>query len=334
MRMLPGVLVPFVLAAAAVAADVGDKATELEIAAWIQGDPVVMEQCVGKKIVVLEFWSTWCEPCKKAIPRITRLAEKYKGKDVEFVAISDEPVDDVKAFMKDGKIKYRVACDKDHNTTGAYMRGNKPLKHAPLAVIVDKAGNVVWQGEANSSFEHNLERAVAGKLDAEKAKAIGEMERTVDESLVTKMYDQAASDADKLLEADPANDKGILAKLKLAEKLKDVAMQKTFLDKTLPLIDADASALNVVAWQLATAENPLMRQPAVALKAAKRAVELSESGEAAILDTLARIQSDCGLLDQAIETQKKAVALDDKDEDMKATLDYYERCAEARKSAK
>jgi peroxiredoxin len=334
MRMFPGVFVPLVLAAAAVAADVGDKAPELDIATWVQGDPVVMEQCVGKKFVVLEFWSSWCDACKKQIPRITRLSEKYKDKGVEFVAISDEPVDDVKTFMKDGKIKYRVACDKDHNTTGEYMRGNKPLKHQPFAVLVDKTGNVVWQGEANSQLDRNLERAIAGKLDAAKAKSIGEMERTVDESLVTKMYEQAATDADKLLEADPGNDKGVLAKLKLAEKLKDVSMQKEFLDKTLPLIDGDASALNVVAWQLATAENPLMRQPAVALKAAKRAVELSDSGEAAILDTLARVQSDCGMLDQAIETQKKAVALDEKDEDMKAKLDYYQRCADARKSAK
>jgi thiol-disulfide isomerase/thioredoxin len=334
MRMSVAVLVPFVLAAAAIAADVGEKATELEVSAWIQGDPVVMEQCVGKKIVVLEFWATWCDPCKKAIPRIARLAEKYKGKDVEFVAISDEPVDDVKAFMKDGKIKYRVACDKDHNTTGAYMRGNKTLKHAPLAVIVDKKGDIAWQGEANSSLDRVLERAVAGKLDAEKAKSIGEMERTVDESLVTKYYEQAAADADKLLEADPGNDKGLTAKLKLAEKLKDVAMQKEFLDKTMPLIDGDAAALNVVAWQLATAENPLMRQPAVALKAAKRAVDLSESSEAAILDTLALLQSQCGMLDQAIETQKKALALDEKDEDMKAKVEYYQRCAEAKKSAK
>jgi tetratricopeptide (TPR) repeat protein len=111
-------------------------------------------------------------------------------------------------------------------------------------------------------------------------------------------------------------------------------MQKEFLDKTMPLIDGDAAALNVVAWMLATVENPLLRQPVVALKAAKRAVDLSESSEAAILDTLARVQSDCGLLDQAVESEKKALALDDTDENIKATYEYYQRCAEARKSAK
>jgi peroxiredoxin len=334
MRLIPGFVACLALAASAAASDVGDKAPEVEASEWLQGEPLVLEQCVGKKVVVLEFWASWCDVCKKAIPRITRLAEKYKDKDLEVVSVCDEPAEELKAFVKSGKVKYRVALDKDRNTYGSYMRGNKPAKHAPFAVVVDKSGVVTWQGEANSSLDRVVERVVAGKFDAAKAKEIGEMERTVGDSLDTKAFEQAASDADKLLEADPGNEKGLLAKMKLIEKLKDVAEQKAFLDKTLPVIDGDAAALNLVAWTLATCENAALRQPAVALKAAKRAVELSESSEAAILDTLARVQSDCGMLEQAIETQKKAVALDETDEAIKATLEYYVRCVEARKSAK
>lgn len=75
------------------------------------------------------------------------------------------------------------------------------------------------------------------------------------------------------------------------------------------------------------------RDPAAALKAAKRAVELSGGKESAPTDTLARAYFEAGMLDQAIETQKKACSLDDKDEDLKKTLAYYTACAEVRKQA-
>ncbi len=333
MRSVSGTLACLVLATAALASDVGDKASEIDVATWVQGDPVTLAQCAGKKAVVLEFWASWCDPCKNAIPRLSRLAEKYKD-SVEIVGLSDEAPDVLKAFLKDGKVKYHVASDTDKNTIGPYMRGNRQNKHAPFAVLVDKSGVVTWQGEVTSTLDRVLARVVAGKFDAEKAKAISEMERTVDDSLDTKAWDQAAGDSDKLLEADPANEKGLTAKLKKIEADKDAPALKTFLEKTMPVIDDDAAALNLVAWTLATTPNSALRRPDVAMKAAKRAVELSESHEAAILDTLARVQSQCGLLDQAIETQKKAVAADPSDEGIKATLEFYERCAEARKAAK
>jgi len=333
MRSISGVLASVVLAAAALASDVGDKAPDIDVT-FLQGDPIAIDQCAGKKIVVLEFWATWCDACKKAIPRVARLAEKYKAKDVEVVAVSDETPDEVKAFLKDGKVKYRVACDKDRNTFGSYLRGNKPTKHAPFAVVVDKTGVVTWQGPVGSSLERVVGQIVDGKFDAEKAKKLAEMERTVADGIDTKSYDQAAGDADPLLEADPGNEVGLNAKFKKFEHDKDGAACKAFAEKRIPLIWDDANALNVVGWNLATVQNMALRFPDLALKSAKRSVELSEWSESMYIDTLARAQFECAMLDQAIETQKKAVALDEKDEEMKAALDFYVRCADARKSAK
>jgi thiol-disulfide isomerase/thioredoxin len=49
------------------------------------------------KIVVLNFWATWCEPCQDELPRLSRLAQSYAGKNVEFIAVS---IDDAKDRAK------------------------------------------------------------------------------------------------------------------------------------------------------------------------------------------------------------------------------------------
>src|SRR2546426_245088 len=58
--------------------NITDPAPELKVAKWIKGEPVARLAPGG--IYVIEFWATWCGPCKQAIPHITELAEKYRGK--------------------------------------------------------------------------------------------------------------------------------------------------------------------------------------------------------------------------------------------------------------
>ena len=320
-------------AAPALALDVGEKAPDLDVSEWFGGEPVVLADVVGKKVVVIEFWATFCEPCKKAIPRLSRLRAKHAAAGLEIVTISDEKPDVIKAFLKDANIKYHVACDELRNTFGPYMKGVRNSGHAPYAYVLDKTGSVAWRGTPSTSMDRIVERVLAGKLDAEKAKVTAELQTIVSDSYDHKDFAEAAADADKLLEADPANEKGILAKLRNFAATKEPAKSKEFVEKLLPLIDDDFVALNLVAWELATADNLAMRQPGPALKAARRAVELSEGKEAAVLDTLARAQFETGMIEQAIETATKAAAAEGADDTIKAALEYYKACAEARQPA-
>ena len=50
---------------------VGDKAPPLSISDWVKGAPVDFAKDIGKKIYVVEFWATWCPPCKASVPRLT-----------------------------------------------------------------------------------------------------------------------------------------------------------------------------------------------------------------------------------------------------------------------
>jgi peroxiredoxin len=336
MRVGRSVLAAAVLVAATTAAwavDVGDKAPDLDVASWVQGEPVTLEQLAGKKAVLLEFCSSTSEPCKKALPKLAKLAEKDRDA-LEVIVVSDESAELLKAFAESGKFTGRVACDSERNTSGPYLQGSRGK--LPYAVVLDKTGAVVWKGEPGTTLPRVVQRVVAGTLDGEKAKKIAELQTTVDEGVMLKNFGQASADADKLLEADPSNEKGITAKLRYLQNEKESAKAKAFVEQILPRIDDAPGALNLVAWELATHENLAMRHPALALRAARRAVEKSEGADGAILDTLARAQHECGLDEQAIETQTKAVAVPDTDEKelekMKAALAYYVACAEAKKS--
>src|ERR1044071_8796476 len=92
------------------AADLGEAAAPLEISEWVKGGPVDLAAVKGKKVVVVEFWATWCGPCRVSIPHLTEMQKKFAKRDVLFVGISDEDSAKVKTFV-DGmgeKMDYTV----------------------------------------------------------------------------------------------------------------------------------------------------------------------------------------------------------------------------------
>ena len=153
----------------ATAAELGDAAAPLQIAEWIKGKPVDLSTTKGKQIVVVEFWATWCGPCRTSIPHLTELQKKFK--DVVFVGISDEDAPTVKKFVaKMGdKMDYTVAIDTDRKTSAGYMAAFG-IGGIPHAFIVDKDGRTVWQGHPMDGLEEALTEVVAGKFDLAKVK--------------------------------------------------------------------------------------------------------------------------------------------------------------------
>src|SRR6188474_3333423 len=83
--------------AALSAAELGETAAPLEISEWVKGDAIDLATAKGKKVLVVEFWATWCGPCRTSIPHLTEMQKKFK--DVVFIGVSDEDAATVKKFV-------------------------------------------------------------------------------------------------------------------------------------------------------------------------------------------------------------------------------------------
>lgn len=110
------------------------KAPELVVEQWLTQEPEL-----EGKFVLIDFWATWCGPCRKGIPELNKFSKKFKD-DLVVIGISDEPESKVKR-MRSPKIEYFSAIDSQKRLNTAYQ-----VKGIPHCVIIDPDGIVVWEG--------------------------------------------------------------------------------------------------------------------------------------------------------------------------------------------
>lgn len=104
------------------------------------------------KAYVLEFWATWCPPCRTSIPHLNELYKKHKAKGLEIIGVTKEDRQTVRNFEKNIPIEYTVA----HDTYGK-LNDDFQIRGIPHAMIVDKSGKIVWEGHPMSLPESQLE---------------------------------------------------------------------------------------------------------------------------------------------------------------------------------
>ncbi len=158
----------------AVTLKVGDPAPALAQGKYVQGQPVAAFE--KGKVYVVEFWSTWCGPCRAVIPHVNNLQEKYKDKGLVVIGQNvwqrGENVEkDVTDFVKQmgADMGYRVALDRDGTMAETWMRA-AGRGGIPCAFVVDKDGKVAWIGHPMSGLDEVAERLLAGTFDIEKEK--------------------------------------------------------------------------------------------------------------------------------------------------------------------
>ncbi len=114
------------------------KVSDFEIT-LIDGSKFRYEENKGK-IIVLNFWATWCGPCKIEIPELNELVEKFKdNKDVIFLAITDEDEKTLQNFLKKQEFLYEKAIK------GSEVRRKFKVNAFPTHFIVDKKGRIVFK---------------------------------------------------------------------------------------------------------------------------------------------------------------------------------------------
>jgi thiol-disulfide isomerase/thioredoxin len=331
---------------------VGDPAPKLEVKSFVKGDPVANLE--PGKFYVVEFWATWCGPCRATIPHLTELQKKHP--DVNFIGVSvwEQDQAGVKPFVEKmgDKMSYRVAMDavpeKGKGMDGAMAKNW--MKAAgqdgiPTAFIVNKDDRIAWIGHP-AQMDEPLERVVTGSWDlkvaiAEHKKAMEEREKMtkVQSKLVQAMR---ANDPKKLIAvideigSEIPGMEAMLGSMKFGALLKLGDTEKALeLGKhlTQKVFGDNHDSYNNLAW---TIVNPALKEkhtPKVlefAVETAKRGDELAKGKDPAVADTLAKAYFDSGQKTKALETQERAVKLAkgtqfEHDKEMQSRLEQYRK---------
>lgn len=335
----------------------GNPAPKLPVAKWVKGNPV--QQFEKGKVYVVEFWATWCGPCRQTIPHLTKLAQKYQDK-VTIIGVSIwERVDKnnptahirtVERFVEGmgDKMDYIVAVDTaDGAVAKAWMEAAQQ-RGVPTAFVVDQQGRVVWMGHPMDRLDEVLDAVLAGnfdwKADAERRKREREQMEALQKDFAefTQLMQQRKhADALQKLDTMIAQYPDYLTlKLIRFETLLRVDEKQAY-PYALQLAQNDfkdnAQVLNQIAWMMVDDDTkPALQSPdyQAAITIARRAAELTKEQDASILDTLAYAYFKHGDLQNALKYQKMAVDLIEKDATMEEAMkkeirDRYERFKKA-----
>ncbi len=140
----------------------GDKAPEIAASTWfnVKGNPSLASLAKGSKAVVVEFWATWCPPCRRSIPHLDKLNKELSKKGIKIVGLSNEDPNDpkvqgfIKKMIKGGKMSYIVGFGS--NTGRSYGVRGIPT----AAIVID--GKIDWIGHPlDPAFEARL-KEIAG----------------------------------------------------------------------------------------------------------------------------------------------------------------------------
>ncbi len=342
-------LAALVLGVAAAAQAVGSlslgaSAPALNVATWVKGKPI--KGFEKGKVYVVEFWATWCGPCKQSIPHLTELAKKYNGK-ATFTGVSvwekNAPkgeyktyTEKVQAFVKDwgAKMDYNVAADDEKGIMADTWMKAAEQNGIPTAFVIDKDGKIAWIGHPMGDLDRVVGEVVDGSynLQAEMkkqadAKAASEAMMSKVKPFLTlmnaKKYPEAVEAMDKAFAEDEQLERGYGAAKFFALCQYDGAKASAYgKHLALDIYNGDPGGVNSVAWPLVDDAKPVKGADV------KVAIEIGEVGmsklkdgdpqAAFLIDTVAYAYFKDGQIDKAIALQEKALKAADATKDFDA----------------
>jgi peroxiredoxin len=125
----------------------------------IDGKVVRLSDLRGK-VVLLEFWATWCSPCKDTIPALVALNKQFTGKDFALISISMDEGSGAVARLREFSSRYRISypiLPGTQETAEAYS-----VRGVPMSILIDKKGTI---NNTHVGFMDNYQTVIAGEVD-------------------------------------------------------------------------------------------------------------------------------------------------------------------------
>jgi thiol-disulfide isomerase/thioredoxin len=336
---------------------VGDPAPKLQNGKWVQGSQVKTFQ-PGKAYLV-EFWATWCRPCRPAIAPLNRIYTKFKDKGLVVIGQDCLEQNDtlVEPFVKKmgDRMTYCVALDDKTNSVKGKMADTwldaAGCNGIPSAFLIDTNGAVAWIGHPMELKQEIIEQVLAGKYDLRKAAADYEKDlkdqaerekelaparaamTAVSCAMGERNWDEALDDLAEVEKLVPENRRASLEatfdmnRFRILLGKEDYPAAYKLAAKISDTHKDNPGLQNGLAWQMITDQTIEKPNLELAETLANRANEAAKGEDPGILETQARVLFMRGKKQEAVQAQTKAVALAEPEQKqvMQSRLDSYKK---------
>ncbi|MFZ5894415.1 MAG: TlpA disulfide reductase family protein [Myxococcota bacterium] len=130
----------------------------------LDGGNVRLSDYLGKQVVLIDFWATYCEPCLRAMPTLDSLYSKYKSQGFVVLGVAIDGPDSLSQVRADAqrlRVTFPILLDQDTRVVALY----NPKTSAPFSVLIGKQGNILLQKEGYTTESGaSLERDIAAAL--------------------------------------------------------------------------------------------------------------------------------------------------------------------------
>ncbi len=130
----------------------------------LEGDLIELENEIGEGPIILNFWATWCKPCKEELKELNKIYNKYSDQGLKLFAISvdsEKSIAKVKPYIKTNQFDFTVLLDYNSEVARMYY-----AQMVPYSVIIDLNGEIIYtQLGYKRGDEVKMENIIADLID-------------------------------------------------------------------------------------------------------------------------------------------------------------------------
>ena len=143
---------------------IGKKISQVEINLFQSNETINTEEFINNEFTILNFWASWCAPCKKAFPALCEIQNEYLEKDVVVVGVNvDKDKSSMEKFLRKNNHNFKIFFDIDKNLVSELN-----VKTMPTTFIVDKNFKIIAEKQGYFKKTKSEIKSILDKLIDEK----------------------------------------------------------------------------------------------------------------------------------------------------------------------